>query len=357
MAMVVLPATLYSIYLFLVASPQYESEFRIQIKSPGGGNMPSFGQLLGFTGASTPASDNGYAVTQYLESSDAIDDLDKMIGLRKLYSASFIDPLSRAGKDATGEAFQRYWNRRLSVHFESTTGTVVVTVAAFSPKDAQSIALGSLHLSETLLNTMTARARTDSVRYAEQEVRESEDRVKKIEQSLYAVRSQKQMIDASKQVASAMVRIGKLQEEADRAGASLALRARYLARGTPGRDLAEAQVQTARAALAAARAEMASTTNARGDTLAGTVSTFDELEASKLFAEKRLQNAFAALSAAQSDAQRQQLYLDTIVRPRLPQEPSYPKPFRNISTFFLFAAGGWAILLLIGSSIRDHIRV
>lgn len=354
--LVAVPTIFYFIYLLLIASPQYESSFRIQIKTPGANNIPSFGQILGVTGVSTSASDNGYAVTQYLESRDAITDLDKAISLQDLYSYSDIDFLSQLPVDATAEQFHRYWRRHLDAHFEGTTNTVVVTVSAFSPSDAFRIANASLQLSETLLNKMTDRARSDSVYYAEKEVREATRELHKSEQALYVMRSRKQVIDAGKQVSSEMARIAKLQETADRAKVALALSSRYLAPQAPQRKVAQDQADAAQAALLAAQMELASNKASPGRSLAATVSALDQLEGAKLFSEKRLQNALAALSSAQADAARQQLYLDTIVKPRLPEEPSFPRPLRDAGIVFFFLAAAWAICVVIGMSVRDHIQ-
>lgn len=117
-----LPSLFYMAYLAVWAAPQYDTEFRIQIRAPGSMSMPSFGALLGITGGSSSASDNGYAVTQYLVSKNAIEDLDKMTALRKRYSAPAIDWFSRLSPDAPIEQVQRYWGKHVAANFEFYDG-------------------------------------------------------------------------------------------------------------------------------------------------------------------------------------------------------------------------------------------
>lgn len=356
LGMVIVPTVFYFVYVAAIATHQYRSEFRIQIRSPSGNAMPSFGQLLGLTGASTPASDNGYAVTQYLESADAVSDLERAIGLRSRYQLSTADWFSRLPAKATREQLLRYWGRHIKSYFEPTTGTVVVQISAFSPADSLAITRGALQLSEALLNRMSNRARMDSVRYAKQEVAIAEQDLRTIDRRLLEVRNNAGIVDVSKQVSALMMRISELQQEVDRAQAEVTIRRRYLANGTPGREAAEARLSTLQGALAAARAAMASRSGGGSDSLADTVNIFDELDGQKLFTEKRLQAALASFNAAQNDAIRQQLYLDTIVEPSLPQEAAYPRPLVDTMQFFAFATAGWALLLILGLSVRDHIR-
>lgn len=353
---VIIPVALYACYLLFIATPRYEAEFRIQIKEPGK-NAMSMGQLFGVAGLSSSATDNGYAVTQYLESANAISDLERSVNLRERYSRSSIDVFSRLSKGATIERFQRYWKNRLAAEYEQTSSTVRVRITAFSPDDAYRIANQSLQLSENLLNTMTTRSRRDSVRYAQDEVNDAENRLRGVEKKVFAVRSKEQVIDPNRQVTASMARIADLQKQVDLAAADVQVRQRYLSPSVPARSLAELRLGEAQARLKAARDEMANSRGAPDATLASTVSKFDEIDGERTFAEKRLENALLNLSSAESEAQRQQLYLDTVVRPIVPQEATFPDFFKNVGLALFFAVCGWAVLVILVSGVRDHVRV
>jgi capsular polysaccharide transport system permease protein len=350
-----LPSLLYMAYITIWAAPQFDTEFRIQIRAPGNMNMPSFGALLGVTGGGSPASDNGYAVTQYLVSKNAVEDLDKMVALRKRYSAPSIDWFSRLPSDAPIEQVQRFWDKHLTASFESTTGTVIVKVSAFTAKDSKDIANASLDLSETLLNKMTGRVRTDSVRYAREEVDNAEKRMQEVESELLLARNQTGIIDVPKQVSLYLSRVSNIQQQVDLADADLQLRRRYLYRSAPGMKLAEQRLHVLNLALEDARAAFSNRSGRQKQSLAQAANRLDQVEAYKEVAEKRLQGALMNLNSAESDAQRQQLYLERIVSPHLAEEASYPRPLKDGMEFFAFAIAAWGLILVLGFAIRDHL--
>jgi capsular polysaccharide transport system permease protein len=351
----VLPSLIYMAYITVWAAPQFDTEFRIQIRAPGNMSMPSFGALLGVTGGSSSASDNGYAVTQYLVSKNAIEDLDKKIALRKRYSAPSIDWFSRLPSDAPIEKVQRYWDKHVSASFESTTGTVIVRVSAFTAKDSKDIANASLELSEALLNKMSGQVRTDSVRYASEEVENAEKRMHEVDAELLLARNQTGIIDVPKQVSLYLSRVSNIQQQVDLAEADLQLRRRYLYRSAPGLKLAEQRLRVLNLALDDARAALSKPTGRQKQSLAQAANRLDQLEAYKQVAEKRLQGALMNLNTAESDAQRQQLYLERIVSPHLAEEASYPRLLKDGGEFLAFAIAAWGLILVLGFAIRDHL--
>lgn len=71
-------------------------------------------------------------------------------------------------------------------------------------------------------------------------------------------------------------------------------------------------------------------------------------------ADKELVQATAALLGAQQDARRQRLYLERVVDPSLPDQPSEPRRLRLLLTVFLSALIAYAVGWLIWAGIREH---
>jgi capsular polysaccharide transport system permease protein len=81
---------------------------------------------------------------------------------------------------------------------------------------------------------------------------------------------------------------------------------------------------------------------------------YERLTLDRELAEKQLASAFTSLEAARIEAQRQQLYLETIAQPNLADYPLYPK--RAIS-FAVVAASClivYGIAWLLVASAREH---
>ena len=61
------------------------------------------------------------------------------------------------------------------------------------------------------------------------------------------------------------------------------------------------------------------------------ITAFDMLELQRQFADKQLASATSSLEAARLQSERQQLYLETIVRPNVSDYPAYPKRLASIA--------------------------
>ena len=124
--LVVTPTVIGAIYLLVFATNQYTSEFRVTVRSVQPlAQASGLVSMLGLAGMSQASTDS-HAVVQYLQSRQAIEDLDATVPLRKLFAAPDIDWLSRLSPTSTIEGLSRYWDKMLDIYYESTTSTIVV---------------------------------------------------------------------------------------------------------------------------------------------------------------------------------------------------------------------------------------
>lgn len=353
--LVLAPTLFYFIYLFFLATNQYETEFRIQVKTPGSLQAPSFGQVLGMFGGGA-SGNNSYALIQFLESRDAIESLDKKIGLIRRYQKSDIDFISRLKNDSTIEDIEKFWQKKVKVFFEPTTETVIFRVKAFSPDDAKEIASQALNVSEMFLNEMSEKARKDALKYAETDVNVAELELENIERLVIKARKHRGVIDSNRQVAESMGRISKIKSELDQLEVEYRTRAKFTDKNSPIMELLEAKMASQNNALVAAKNSISRGDESSDVSLVETVAELDELAFKRNVATKRLEAAFSSLLVAQKDASRQQLYLDNIVKPGLPEQSIYPKVFVNSAALFFVLLITWLIGYLLIISINDHIR-
>ena len=66
-------------------------------------------------------------------------------------------------------------------------------------------------------------------------------------------------------------------------------------------------------------------------------------------------SSLASLESARLEAIRQNLYLETFVRPQLAQIPEYPAALLNTLLVFVVAFLVWGIGVLLVSAAREHI--
>ena len=81
---------------------------------------------------------------------------------------------------------------------------------------------------------------------------------------------------------------------------------------------------------------------------------YERLDVQKLLAEKTLASALASLESAKLEAQKQQLYLETIAQPNLADYPLYPKRAVSFGTVVVSCLLAYGIAWLLIASVREH---
>ncbi len=182
----ILPTLIAGVYLVRFASDQYLSEFRFSVRQA----QP----LRSDPGMSLPGLSAGNPllatlldseiVVQYIASRQILDDLQGEIDLPALYADPAHDWLARLDPAASAEARLRYWKRMVDPYFDMATGLVTVKVRGFTPDAARQVADAVLRRAERLVNSLSERARTDKLAYADSDVAEKEARLKQAELKL-----------------------------------------------------------------------------------------------------------------------------------------------------------------------------
>jgi capsular polysaccharide transport system permease protein len=351
---VIVPTLLATAYFGLIASDVYISESRFIVRSPQrpvqAGALGSFLQSTGIT----HSQDDTYAVQDFITSRDALRQLDQNLSLAKMFSQPDIDFLNRFGAlewDRSFETLYRYYKRRVSVEYDTTSSISTLTVSAFAAADANQINDLLLGMSEKLVNQMSERARQDIVRYAEGEVDRAERRATGAAVALAAFRNRNVVVDPEKQSTFQLQQVSKLQDELIGTRTQVA-QLRKVTPDSPQIPILQTKIDTLQSAI---DTETAKVTGERGS-LSGKAAAYERVELEREFADKQLAIALAALEAARNEAQHQQLYLDRIVQPNLPDIAIEPRRSRSIVIVLLLGLLAWGILTLLVASIREHMQ-
>jgi capsular polysaccharide transport system permease protein len=90
------------------------------------------------------------------------------------------------------------------------------------------------------------------------------------------------------------------------------------------------------------------------DSVATALTEYERLDVQKLLAEKTLASALVSLESAKLEAQKQQLYLETIAQPNLADYPLYPKRAISFATVVVSCLLAYGIAWLLIASVREH---
>ena len=344
---------IYFFFLSFVASPQYVSQFRVLVRNAGQAKETSLPQITGLTIPSS-SNDNSYAVIQYIESQPAALALDRTQGLRASYSSGNVDLTSRLKRGATNYDFTKYWNHMLDAYFENTTNTIVVNVVGFDPRQAQRTAYAVLHLSEQLVNDMSKRSRQDLLAYAQNDVNQAQTDLRAIDAKIYALRNSRGIIDPRATATATLARQSRLQGEITDTQAEIATRRAYLSPGSPVMQLLTKRLAALEAGLASINSEAVLTSNGASEPLSSAINAFEALQADETFAQKQYQVALASLQSARAANAQQQLYLETVIPPTLPDEAAYPSILKNMAIFLVIAVALWAIAVSLIANIFER---
>jgi capsular polysaccharide transport system permease protein len=352
---VALPVLIAALYYFWVAADQYVIEFRFAVRS---GEPEYHDPALFFQESMAPSliGVDSYIVVQYLASRAVIDDLSRTLDLRAMFSRPRGDWLARLDLPVTIEELVRYWKGQVDAFFDVSNGTIVVKARAFTPQDALKLAEGILGVSERLVNDLSARARRDTLRNAEDEVGLAERRLTSALTRLREFRDREGIIDPRKTADATIALAGRVRDELVRADTELSTLKHYMRDDAPSVKMLEARIQSLEAQRRSVESEVTDTEKTRSEALSRVMGSYEQLESERTFAENSYQHALQALDNSRTNADRQQVYLATFVQPTLPEKALYPRRLRSLGVVLLVAFAVWAIGGCAVQSVRDHLR-
>jgi capsular polysaccharide transport system permease protein len=354
LAFVGVPVALAAFYYFYVAADQYVAEFRFALRSVEPMRSEA-GTILQGNVAPSPIDVDSYAVVQYIASRDIVDDLGKTIDLREIFSRAQADWWARLQLPVSIEELVRYWKSQVDAFFDATNGTTVVRVRAFTPNDALTLAQGVLASAERLVNEMSARARRDTMRNSEKEVRRSEKRLTAALARLREFRDKEGVIDPRKTADATQALAGRVRDELIRTDTELSILKHYMRADAPSVKMLEARLASLQAQRRSVESEVTDTEKSRSEALSRTMSTYEQLESERTFAEQAYQHALEALDRSRMSADRQQVYIAGFVQPSLPEESQYPRRARSVGIAIIICLAVWGIGGITVRSVRDHL--
>lgn len=352
--LVVIPTLASSLYFGLIASDVYisQSKFVIynpQTPSPGTG----LGGLLQGVGLGNNSSYAANAVHDYLLSRDALQDLQTTLHYRQMVSQHGIDPFNRFGGwvwfDTTFEQLYRYYTRMVGDDVDATTNISTLNVDAYTASDAQRVNQELLALAQKLVNQMNARANKDSVQFYQRQVRAAEAKVQEAAEALAKYRNQSKVFSPAPQANLQAQLVSKLQDQQLAAQIQLG-QMEINAPKNPRIPLLKKGIADLQRQIDHQSAEVAG----NRESLASKSVEYERLILAQSFAQKELTAAISSLEQARVQAQKQQLFIETIVTPNLPDEALAPRRWRGVLATVVVGLLLWGVFSVIFAGINEH---
>jgi capsular polysaccharide transport system permease protein len=345
------PTLLALVYFGLMASDVYISESRFVVRSPEKQAASPLGLVLKGAGFSSNQGD-AYTVQDYVLSRDALKALNDELGLGKAFGSPSVDLFSRFGAidgDNSFEALHRYYQKKVLVQTDSTSSISTLTTRAFTAEDAVNANRKLLELSETLVNQINERGRQDMIKFATAEVAQTAAKAKAAGLQLTAFRNSNGVIDPERQATAQLLQITKLQDDLLATNTQLA----QLNAFTPANPQIPAMQNRAKVLRAEIQKENANI-NGNQASLVNKATDYQRLAIDRDLAEKQLASAMVSLESARNEALRQQVYLERIVQPSLPDIATEPRRLRSIFATLMLGLLAWGVLGMLLAGVREH---
>lgn len=348
---VAVPTVISAVYFGFIASDIYVSESRFVVRSPDKQVQTGLGALLQGTGLSH-TQDNVYVVRDFILSRDALSQLQKSQHVSDLFGAKDVDFASRFGVfkfQRSFESLYRYYDRRVDIDIDSTSGITTLRVNAFTAESAFAVNESLVEMAEALVNKMSSRAQSDLVDSASKEVREAEERTQAAAASLSAYRTTEQIFDPERQSALQLQQVSRLQDNIVATKTQIA----QLSVFAPDNP----QIKTLKLQLASleeqAQQQMQGVAGGR-QSLTNKAVQYERLKLEQVFADKQLTLAMETLESARNEAMRKQLYLEIVANPNLPDVAMRPRRIKSVLITLVVSLVAWGIVSLLLAGVREH---
>lgn len=351
LVIVAIPTVIAMIYFLLIASPRYVSEAQFIVRQPNQQVPSSLGVALQGVGISSGQTD-AFAVHEYISSRDGLGELKRRYDVAAMLSPPGADIFSRfprPGESNSEEGLYKGFQRFLTVGYDSTTGLSTLRVEAFSARDAQAMAEALLVGGEGLVNRLNTRANADAVTRAGEARDQAQTRLAEAQQQLTAFRNREEFIDptltareGSELIGSLLATVAELRAERTQVAAE--------APQSPQLPTIDSRIAAYEGQIAAERAKIAGNSSS----LAPRIGAYEDLQTQREFAERELASSTAALLAAEQEVRRQNLYLERVVSPSLPDRPAQPKRWLSILLVFASCMLAYGVGWLIWAGVREH---
>lgn len=353
---VALPVLAALIYYLFLASDQYVSEVKFAVRAVERNTGHDAINVVNGPPNAVAGNTDSFILADYVTTRQFVDEVDRKLDLRKIFSDPAGDLWSRFDPAGPVEALVDHWRSVVVSRYDLSTGILTVKVRAFTAQDSFRLAEAVLEGSERLANEMTERGRRDFVRFAEAELVRAEARLQTARKALGDFRRQEGTFDPVRVATSNADLLAKLRSDLSSMQAEATALASALQPNAPVLQALTSRIKATERQLRLVEAEGRRDGGGEGTDMGSLVSRYAALEAEQGFAEKSYGVAVEALRSARSLADRQQVYLATFARPALAESARYPSRPAAIALVAGFALLAWMTGMLIVLGIRDHMR-
>lgn len=350
----VVPTLWAMLFYGVIASDRYVSEAQFIVRGVNSQQVGGLSVLLRTFGIAR-SNDDAFAIQSYMESRDAVRDLQQTIDFHDIYARPDADYLTRFGtllSGGTTEDLYKHYRRRVILQEDLETGITTLRVSAYRAEDAERIASQLMALSEKRVNEMNARARADTLRFAQETLAEAGENVVKSQLELTKFRNAELLINPEQTASGNFEVIAALTQEL----VQEQVRRQQMESSSPSNPnlpASRGRISSLEKQIAIEKSKLTGSEEA----ISTKLGKYEELLLRRTLADKAYEAASHSIEQARQEAARKQIYLEAVVRPGLPDKSLEPRRAKMVLSVFVLSLATFVMAYLLVSGSRDHLNI
>lgn len=340
------------IYTWFFTQDRYvtEATFKISRNEPSSGAESGIAQMA-LPGLTDSGSMDSQVAIGYILSSDLLLELEKQFNFVEHYSSPKKDIVFRLERDAPLEERLEYYRKRITAHYDITTGLTLVSVDTFDPELSHKVADTVLNRAEAFVNKINNDVADQQLTFVRGEVERTSARVLEIHKELFELQNKHKFIDPTEVITASQLAVQEMQLERLRIDGELA----SLLRDSPGSPKIETLKSRVRSLNDLIERETAKLSGTERDRLNKILMDFQEIQLKLDTATRLRTGAELLLEQNRSEAASRTKFFSVIQEPFLPEDVALPQRGYVTGTIIVLSLLCFIILRALSNSVFDRV--
>lgn len=351
---IVIPWVLYAFYLIVIASPQYESQSQIIVKSSDNASSFDPSALLGGAMSGSGYSNDSQLIEAFVKSSDMLNYLNTTIQISEHYSSSEGDVFSRLNNDYTREGLLKYYLNHIDVEVDSASSIITLKTRAFSADFAKLINQTIVEHAENFINNIGNNLAKSQLSFAQSEHDIVEQKLQAAKLDILEFQSKYNVLDPTAEGAAFQQIAFSLEATLAQKRAELNTLRSMMSETAP-------EVLTAKRQIKALEEQIESQKSRVSDKSQGTQSLsvseqmaqYSNLKVQLELAIQAFSSSLLTLENTRVETYQQLQHLVTVESPTLPEDNQYPQVMYNLVLVGVVLFMLFAIIRIVIATIRE----
>jgi capsular polysaccharide transport system permease protein len=342
---------LLNLYFLVIKSELYESRTEIIVKDLSTAtNSSSLGLSLLGMGASSQLQDSRI-VEAYLKSLDVYTLVDQKFHLTEHYKSDALDFIERLDDDATREEVLEFYNTRLNVFYDETSGILTVAFAHVDKTKTKEILEFLVKQVEEQINEFNRSKARKQLKFVQIEFDKAKKKMDDSSQKLEAYQNRHLLLDPDAEASASSGMISQLEASLLEKKIKYSTMSSYLKEDTYELKTLKKEIEEISRSIEKERQALTGTS---GDELNKVLFEYGKLKLQFEFDTEVYKNALIQLESTKIDVVKAAKTLSILSRPNLPDGYTYPDKPRVFTTILIVTLLLYGIFAMLGSIIRDH---